>query len=109
MARTIVITSKHQLGTAAVKARVSERFAALHSAYIDRLGGGELRWEGDVGHAWAATLGQRGTAAIHAGDTDLRIEITLPLLLAPMAGLIESIIRNSADALHPAPATAAAA
>ena len=101
MARTIVITSRHDLGAERVKARIDERFAALKAAYIDRLGPAGLRWEGDVGHAFATSLGQKGTATINVTESELRIEIVLPLLLAPFGGFLESLIRGNADALDP--------
>ncbi len=117
MARTIVITSRHDLGAERVKAQIAARFAALKDAYIDRIGAAELIWTEDaapsnvdqasvghacVGHAWATTLGQKGTATLAVTGHDLRIEIVLPLLLAPLAGFLESLIRGNADALHPA-------
>ena len=102
MARTIVITSKHGLGAERVKAQITERFAALKAGAIDRIGAAELSWHGDTGHAYATALGAKGTAILTVGDGDLRIEITLPLLLAPLGGFVESLIRGNADALHPA-------
>ena len=102
MARTIVITSRHGLGVEGVKARISERFDALKASYIDRIGTAGLHWEGDTGHAFATTLGQKGTAVLSAGEGDLRIAIALPPLLAPLGGFLEALIRGNADALHPA-------
>ncbi len=101
MARTILITSRHGLGAERVKARINERFAVLKSAYVDRIGAAELRWEGDVGHAYATALGARGMATLTVGEGDVRIEIVLPLLLAPLGGFVESLVRGNADALHP--------
>ena len=101
MARTIVITSRHDLGVERVKAQIAARFASLKAAYVDRVGTAELFWDGDVGHACATALGQKGTATLAVTAHDLRIEIMLPWLLAPMAGFLETLIRGNADALQP--------
>ena len=102
MARVVVITSKHDLGVEGAKQRVIDRFAVLKTTYMDRIGGADLTWNGNTGHAWVSSLGQRGTAILHVDATHLKIEIQLPWLLAGLAGLVESIIRSNADALHPA-------
>lgn len=109
MARTILITSLHGLGVELVKAQITERFAALKAGYVDRIGAAELRWDGDTGHAAVTAMGAKGTATLAVGESDLRIEIVLPLLLAPLGGFVESLIRGNADALHPAATRPAAA
>ena len=101
MTRTIVITSKHELGIDGAKTRISDRFAALKTTYMDRIGSADLVWDGATGHAWASALGQRGTGILAVEDQHLTIEIELPWLLAGMAGTIEAIIRGNADALTP--------
>ena len=107
MGRNLVITARHALGIAGVKAKVSERFGVLKNTYMDRIGAAELAWDGEVGHAWATALGQKGTAVVTAGEQDLRIEIALPWLLAPMAGMLQAIIEANADAIKPGPAAPA--
>ncbi len=101
MARTIVITSRHDLGIEGAKKRLSDRFDVLKTSYMDRIGAAELTWDGNTGRAWATCLGQKGSAVFDVQDRDLKIEIELPWLLAPMGGLLESIIRGNADALDP--------
>ena len=111
MGRNLVVTARHALGSEGVKRKVSERFEALKATYVDRIGAADLVWEGGTGRAWATALGQKGTAVLTAGETDLRIEIQLPWLLAPMAGMLQAIIEANDDAIRPAPppsATAAA-
>ena len=101
MARTIVITSKHDLGIDGAKTRISDRFEVLKTSYMDKIGAADLTWDGNVGRAWATSLGQKGSAVIEIEAHALKIEITLPWLLSPMAGLLESIIKGNADALAP--------
>lgn len=102
MGRNLVFTARHDLGVEGVKARVSERFLVLKNTYVDRFGEADLVWDGNVAHAWATALGQKGTAVLTAGETDLHIDIQLPWLLAPMAGMLQSIIESNADAIKPA-------
>ena len=105
MARTIVITSRHELGIEGVKSTISDRFLGLKQTYVDRIGSAELTWEGETGHGRVTAFGQTGTARLDVEANHLRIEIELPRLLAGMAGLVEAIIRGNADALRPATAT----
>lgn len=101
MAKTITITSHHDLGVEGAKRNITARYEALRAAYIDRIGRSELTWAGDVGRCWATMLGQKGSAIIEVFEKDLRIDITLPLLLSPFAGFLESLVRGNADALDP--------
>ena len=111
MGRNLVFTARHELGIEGVKARVSERFLVLKNTYVDRIGAADLVWTDNIAQAWATALGQKGTAVLTAGENDLHIDIQLPWLLAPMAGMLQSIIEGNADAIKaPAvPQTEAAA
>lgn len=101
MAKTITISSRHDLGIEGAKRNITARYEALKTAYVDRIGRSDLNWTGDVGNGWATMLGQKGSAVIEVFEKDLRIDITLPLLLQPFAGFLESLIRGNADALDP--------
>ncbi len=101
MAKTITITSRHDLGVEGAKRNITARYEALKAAYVDRIGRSDLAWDGDVGNGWATMLGQKGSAVIEVFERDLRIDITLPLLLQPFAGFLEGLIRGNADALDP--------
>ena len=101
MAKTITITSRHDLGIEGAKRNITARYEALKAAYVDRIGHSELIWTGDVGQGWVMVVGQNGSAVIEVFEKDLRIDITLPMLLSPLAGFIEKLIRGNADALDP--------
>ena len=102
MAKTISITSRHDLGVEGAKRNITARYEALKAAYVDRIGRSELAWSGGIGNGWVTIIGQKGSAVIEVCEKDLRIVITLPLLLSPFAGFIETLIRGNADALDPA-------
>ena len=101
MAKTITITSQHDLGIEGAKRNITARYEALKTAYVDRIGRSDLTWTDDIGHGWATMFGQKGSAVIAVFEKDLRIDITLPLLLQPFAGFVENLIRGNADALDP--------
>lgn len=109
MSRTLVITAKHDHDVDGAKASIAARFASLKTSYIDKIGSAEMRWTGDVAHVDAKILGQKAKAEIAVGDSAIRIEVTLPWLLAGMAGTLESVLNSNADALRkpsaPQPAT----
>ena len=53
MAKTITITSRHDLGIDGAKRNITARYEALKTAYVDRIGRSDLSWTGDVGNGWA--------------------------------------------------------
>ena len=106
MARSIDLHVNHDLGAALAKQRVADRFATLKTDYIDKIGTAAMTWDGDVAHVDATALGQKAKASITVGEATIAIRIELPWLLAGMAGTIESILKNNADALHGRPKAA---
>lgn len=103
MSRTIVLKSKHELGIAAVKQRLTDRFEALKLAYIDKVGSSEMTWMGDIAHVRVKALGQTVTAEVDVQEHDVTIDIHLPLIIAPFAGAIEALLKSNADALQADP------
>ena len=101
MSRSIVMTFPHDLGVAEAKKRISERFEALKTQYVQKIGHAEMVWVADVAHLRVAALGQTATAEIDVKAADIRVEVHLPWLLATMAGKIEGLLNSNAkDALR---------
>lgn len=104
MFRPIVLNTKHELGVAAAKQRLSERFESLKkTVQIDRVGKAEMEWTGDTAHLSAKALGQKATATFDVREHDMTISIQLPMALAPFGGAIVSFLKNNADALRADP------
>lgn len=103
MSKTIVITSRHELGIEGAKQRITDRFDTLKAGYVGSLTHADLRWEDNVGYVAAKAVGQTVKARIPVEADKLTIEIDLPMLLAPFAGAIEAVLRGNADALRPSP------
>jgi hypothetical protein len=99
MPRTIALSVHNELDIASAKQRISDRFAVLKAAYIDKNGTAVMKWDGDTAQVNATALGQNAKAAIAVTTDRITIDIKLPLLLAGMGGMIESILTSNADAL----------
>ena len=100
MARQIHLAVNHDLGIAGAKEAITERFAIIKRDYIDKIGSADLTWDGATGTVKANALGQKAEAAVVVGETEITIDITLPWLLAGMAGTIESVLKGNKDALQ---------
>ena len=101
MSKSIVVTFPHQLGTDEAKRRITTQVEEAKKAYIEKIGSGELVWEGDTGHIRVSALGQTTTAAIDVQPADIRVEIHLPWLLAAFADKIETLVKsNTSSALR---------
>ena len=103
MSKPIHLEVKHDLGIAGAKRAIVDRFAILKANYIDKIGTAELSWAGDVGTVRAIALGQKATATVLVGATDITIDIALPFLLSGMSGMIESVLKSNKDALRSHP------
>ena len=99
MAEPIVITSRHKLGKALVKQRITERFEAIRDEV--RIGHAEMHWEGDTAHGSAKAMGQVSTGTIVVTDDDVVITIRLPALLMPFRSAIVSLIEKQEDVTKP--------
>ena len=97
MSRTITVVYKHQLGVERIKQSVDEHFAAIKTAYIDKIGNVEMTWVGDTAEVRTVILGQKATAEVVVTEHDVTIRIQLPWLISGLSGTIESILRNQVD------------
>ena len=97
MSQSITMTFPHALGVEEAKRRIGERFEILKSTYVDKVGHAELAWVGDVAHLRARALGQTATAEIDVRQTEIKVEIHLPWLLATMAGKVERLLKSNAQ------------
>ena len=97
MSRSIVMTFPHDLGVAEARKRITERFDALRTQYVEKVGHAEMAWVDDVAHLRVAALGQTATAEIDVKTAEIRVEVHLPWLLAAMAGKIEGLLKSNAQ------------
>ena len=105
MSKPIVLTTRHRIGVAAVKQRLTERFQHLkQTVKIDRVGDARMDWQGDTAIVSAKALGQRVHATIAVAEHDTTITVRLPTLLSPFRGAIAAFIEKQEDAVKEPPA-----
>ena len=97
MSRSIVMTFPNEIGVAEARRRIDERFGVLKHEYVDKIGSADMTWVGDVAHLRIAALGQNATAEIDVKQSDIRIEVHLPWLLATMANKVQGFLRKNAQ------------
>ena len=104
MSKPIVLTTRHKIGIAAVKQRLTERFEHLkRNVVIDRVGDARMDWQGDVAIVSAKALGQRVHATIAVAEHDTTVTVQLPALLSPFRGAIAAFIEKQEDAVKEKP------
>jgi hypothetical protein len=95
----VTVTIGHRLGKVEAARRLKEGFARTNG----RLGGmiaiEQETWQGDTLRFRMRTLGQPAAASIEVLEDALRIEVSLPWLLAKAAKRLLPILRNEATLL----------
>lgn len=99
MSETVTVLVEHQLGKDEALRRIKQGFARAG----DHLGALILieqeSWEGDTLRFRMRALGQTATARIEVMEHALRIEVSLPWLLAKAANRLLPILRKEATLL----------
>lgn len=98
MANPITVDVPHQLGKAAVRARLD--------GSIDKIGanipGGSVtdhRWDGDTLHFTVQAMGQTIASAVTVFETNVHAVVDLPGILGLFASKIQDMIRKEAPKL----------
>jgi hypothetical protein len=99
MRKSIVVIFPHQLGIAEAKRRIAAQAEESKRAYVDKIGSGELAWEGDTGHIRVSALGQTITAQVDVKPAEIRVEIHLPWLFAAFSNTIETLVKSNTTAV----------
>lgn len=96
MSKTIVVTVPHTLGKDEARRRVAAEIDKLKAAYVDKLAHSEVNWADDAVDIRVVALAQEAKAHISVAETDVRIEILLPWILAGLASKVESQLSTTA-------------
>ncbi len=96
----MIINIPHKLGASEARRRLEGRFGAL----ADKIPGGrgaqiEETWDGDRMRFSAQAMGQEVSGTIDVLDSIVRMELSLPPLLAAMAGMIKGPIEAAGQKL----------
>ena len=99
MSETVTVIIGHHLGKAEVIRRVKEGFAQGKGPLGPMIAMEQPTWDGDTLRFVMRALGQTAAAKVEVLDDAMRIEVSLPWLLAKAANRILPILRKEATLL----------
>ena len=99
MSDTVTVTIDHRLGRVEAVRRLKEGFARANGHLGPMITMEQETWEGDTLRFRMRALGQTAAASIEVMDDALRIELSLPWLLAKVAKRLLSVLRKEAALL----------
>jgi hypothetical protein len=99
VSETVTVVIDHRLGKAEAIRRLKEGFARTHGHLGPMIAMEQETWEGDAVRFRMRALGQTAAARIEVLDDALRIEVSLPWLLAKAAKRLLPILRKEATLL----------
>jgi len=98
MNETVTAVIPHTLGKAEAVRRLRDGFARAHG-HLGPIAIEQQTWEGDTLRFGMRALGQTATARIDVLEDALRVEVSLPWLLAKAAKRLLPILRKEATVL----------
>ena len=99
MNETVRVTISHRLGKAAAVQRLKEGFARTDGRLGTIIAIEQQTWDGDTLRFRFRALGQTASASIEVLEDALRIEVSLPWLLAKAANRLLTTLRKEAARL----------
>jgi hypothetical protein len=92
MSAPLVVTIPHRLGKDEAKARIAGGFGRAKSEFAHLIRIDNDTWEGDRLSFAASALGQHAHGFLDVGDAAVRLEVTLPWLLARFAHAVQRVV-----------------
>jgi hypothetical protein len=92
MAEPLVVVIPHRLGKDEAQRRIRDGFARAKTEFAALLTIEQDRWEGDRLAFAARALGQHAHGFIDVYEGSVRLEVTLPWLLAKFAAAAQRVI-----------------
>ncbi|HVF62683.1 MAG TPA: polyhydroxyalkanoic acid system family protein [Casimicrobiaceae bacterium] len=99
MSDTVTVIIGHRLGKGEALRRLKEGFARTDGPFGPMIATEQEAWEGDTLRFRIRALGQTAAASIEVLEDALRIEVSLPWLLAKAAKRLLPILRKEATRL----------
>ena len=99
MSDTVTVIVGHRLGKGEAVRRLKEGFARTNGQLGPTIAMEQETWEGDTLRFRMRALGQTAAASIEVLEDALRIEVSLPWLLAKVAKRLLPILRKEATLL----------
>jgi hypothetical protein len=94
MSKPIVVSIPHRLGKDEAIRRLKSGLGKMRTNYGHLLAVQEETWNGDRLLFQVSALGQAAAGIIDVADDHVRLEVTLPWLLAKLAEKIQPMIRK---------------
>src|SRR5262245_468984 len=94
MSTPLVVSIPHRLGREEALRRIKSGLGSARTGYTPLLSIDEETWAGDLLLFRVSALGQSATGSIDVADDHVRLEVTLPWLLAKLAERIAPAIRK---------------
>jgi hypothetical protein len=88
----LVVSISHRLGKEEAKARIAGGFSRAKSEFAHLISIENDSWEGDRLSFAASALGQHAHGTIDVYDGAVRLEVTLPWLLARFAHAVQRVV-----------------
>ncbi len=99
MSEPVTVIVRHRLGKAEAVRRLKEGLGRAKGHFGQMIAIEQESWEGDTVRFHLRALGQSAAGAIEVLEDTLRIEVSLPWLLAVAAKRLVSILREQATLL----------
>jgi len=99
VSQTVSVVIGHSLGKAEAVARLKDGFARTHGQLGSMITLDEETWQGDTLRFRMRALGQAATGSVEVLEDALRIELSLPVLLAQAAKWLLPTLRKQATLL----------
>jgi len=99
MSETVTVVIGHRLGKAEVVRRIKDGFARGNGPLGPMIAVEQASWEGDTLRFVMRALGQMAPATVEVMEDAMRIEVSLPWLLAKAAKHLLPIMRKEATLL----------
>ena len=99
MSDTVTVIVSHRLGKVEAVRRLREGFARTQDQLGPMIAVDQATWEGDTLRFRMRALGQNAAASIQVLDDMMRIDVSLPWLLAKAAKRLLPLLRREAALL----------
>ena len=99
MSETVTVVIPHRLGKAEAIRRLKDGFARTHGQLGPMIAMEQETWEGDTLRVRMRALGQTAAARIEVLEDALRVDVSLPWLLAKAAKRLLPMVRKEVTLL----------
>ncbi len=99
MAEKITINVPHKLTREDARRRIDSGFAKVQEQVTGKTLEMEQSWQGDTMQFTAAAMGQNITGRLNVEDTQVKIEVDLPWILAKLSGAFSDKLKKQTQLL----------